>query len=211
MHSLHPEPYKAALTSSFSGRFLPPIINQLSQQQLSRTNNNLLHSQLPFPSTRSPNPINQPSLPTTRNPSRYISTPTPTAKMQCTIMTATALAGILAFVSGVNASPVQAQAPAVAVEDRTAWMFKYCTETGLGGKCAQKADDGNLSVCEDLSALGGEPAKSIQTYSNFDCWTYANANCGGLATRYIPGTYNNPSSFKTWRCYAGSSRDHASA
>lgn len=66
--------------------------------------------------------------------------------MQCTVMTTTALAGILALASGAMASPVQA-APAAAVKDRTAWMFKYCTESDLGGKCAQKSDDGNLSVC----------------------------------------------------------------
>lgn len=70
--------------------------------------------------------------------------------VQCTVMAATALVGVLAVVSGVNASPVQA--PAAAVEDRTAWMFKYCTETDLGGKCAQKADDGNLSVCGKFSS-----------------------------------------------------------
>ncbi|KAK8097431.1 hypothetical protein PG984_016570 [Apiospora sp. TS-2023a] len=126
--------------------------------------------------------------------------------MQCTIMTSAALAGILAFFSGVNASPVQA--PAAAVEDRSAWMFKYCSETDLGGKCAQKTDDGNL---QDLSAMAGEPVKSIKTYDHFDCWTYADSGCKGLATRYTPGTHNNPATFKTWRCYTGSGKDHASA
>ncbi|KAK8084082.1 hypothetical protein PG996_002863 [Apiospora saccharicola] len=123
-------------------------------------------------------------------------------------MTAAALAGILAFFSGVSASPVQA--PAAAVEDRSAWMFKYCSDTDLGGKCAQKTDDGNLQVCEDISALAGEPVKSIKTYDHFDCWTYANSGCKGLATRYLPGTHNNPATFKTWRCYAGSGKDQAS-
>ncbi|KAK7968711.1 hypothetical protein PG988_007784 [Apiospora saccharicola] len=151
--------------------------------------------------------------------------------MQCTIMTAAALAGILAFFSGVSASPVQA--PAAAVEDRSAWMFKYCSDTDLGGKCAQKTDDGNLQVCvtllllavyniidvlelgtlslEDISALAGEPVKSIKTYDHFDCWTYADSGCKGLATRYLPGTHNNPATFKTWRCYSGSGKDQASA
>ncbi|KAK8043866.1 hypothetical protein PG994_012704 [Apiospora phragmitis] len=109
--------------------------------------------------------------------------------MQCSIMIAT----IAALALGATASPVQAPA---------AWMFKYCDDTGLGGKCAEKTDSGNLQVCEDLTALSGATPKSIKTYSGFDCWTYKDANCNGLAARYVVGTYDNPAAFKTWRCYS---------
>ncbi|KAK8054861.1 hypothetical protein PG993_000088 [Apiospora rasikravindrae] len=114
------------------------------------------------------------------------------------------LSTLLALALGVAASPV---APRSELAAKSAWMFQYCDDTGLGGSCAKKSDDGNLQVCEDLSALAGNEVKSIKTFGGFDCWTYADANCNGLATRYVPGTYNNPKAFKTWRCYTGSGLD----
>ncbi|KAK8875244.1 hypothetical protein PGQ11_005758 [Apiospora arundinis] len=121
--------------------------------------------------------------------------------MQFTTLLSTAVLAL-----GVTASPVFGtanKAPA-SVEDRAAWMFEYCDGTGLSGSCHQKSSDGNLNICEDIAAAGGAEIKSIKTFSGFDCWTYKDSGCNGLATRYVAGTYNNPAAFKTWRCYQGS-------
>ncbi|KAK8087625.1 hypothetical protein PG997_002586 [Apiospora hydei] len=191
-----PGPYKCVPFSSFSSRFLLPIHNQLSISTAPSTptttplSPSTLLSRMP-PTNNNPTSSNtNPTQPTPTPTSSSTSSAAPTGssstyKMQCVTMIST----ILALAFGVaNASP-------------------YCDATGLGGSCAKKSDDGNLQVCEDLTALGGSEVKSVKTFSGFDCWTYADSGCTGLATRYLPGTYNNPKTFKTWRCYTGSGKD----
>ncbi|KAK8096149.1 hypothetical protein PG999_014171 [Apiospora kogelbergensis] len=121
--------------------------------------------------------------------------------MQFTTILSTATVGLLSLALGATASPVGQPAAAAAVEARSAWMFEYCDGTGLSGSCHQKSDDGNVQVCQDIAAAGGAQIKSVKTFSGFDCWTYKDSGCTGLATRYVKGTYDNPAAFKTWRCY----------
>jgi len=77
--------------------------------------------------------------------------------MQFMTIVSTAVVGL---VSLANASPV---AKAAAVEDRSAYMFEYCTDTGLGGSCWNKVDDGNLNVCGTFWASPSKPFLSLDS------------------------------------------------